>query len=93
MKTPPTTSDGPWTILSLLKWTTSYFASHSIDNPRSTAEVLLAHVLEMKRIDLYLQYDRPMHADELKGYKATDQKACCQGAGGLYNRYQGVLVP
>jgi release factor glutamine methyltransferase len=70
MKTPPTTIEGPWTILSLLKWTTSYFASHAIDNPRSTAEVLLAHALGLKRIDLYLQYDRPMHADELKGYKA-----------------------
>jgi len=69
MKTPSTTSEGPWTILSLLKWTTSYFSTHSIDNPRSTAEVLLAHVLELKRIDLYLQYDRPMHGDELKSYK------------------------
>ena len=55
---------------SLLKWTTSYFSSHAIDNPRSTAEVLLAHALKLKRIDLYLQYDRPMHADELKDYKA-----------------------
>lgn len=70
MKTPSTTSEGPWTILSLLKWTTSYFTSHDIDNPRSTAEVLLAHVLKLKRIDLYLQYDRPMHADELAPYKA-----------------------
>ena len=70
MKTPSKTSEGPWTILSLLKWTTSYFSSHAIDNPRSTAEVLLAHTLELKRIDLYLQYDRPMHADELTGYKA-----------------------
>jgi release factor glutamine methyltransferase len=69
MTTPSTTSEVPWTILNLLKWTTSYFSSHSIDNPRSTAEVLLAHALKLKRIDLYLQYDRPMHADELKGYK------------------------
>ena len=69
MKTPSTTSEGPWTILSLLKWTTSYFTSHDIDNPRSTAEVLLAHALKLKRIDLYLQYDRPMHTDELASYK------------------------
>ncbi len=70
MKTPSTTSEGSWTILTLLKWTTSYFLSHAIDNPRSTAEVLLAHALKLKRIDLYLQYDRPMHADELKAYKS-----------------------
>lgn len=74
MKTPVTTSEGPWTILSLLKWTTSYFSTHAIDNPRSTAEVLLAHALRLKRIDLYLQYDRPMHADELKSYKRLIQR-------------------
>ena len=70
MKTPPKTSEGSWTILGLLEWTTSYFSSHDIDNPRSTAEVLLAHALRLKRIDLYLQYDRPMHPDELKAFKA-----------------------
>lgn len=70
MKPPSTTNEVPWTILTLLKWTTSYFSSHAIDNPRSTAEVLLAHTLKLKRIDLYLQYDRPMNTKELKDYKA-----------------------
>jgi len=69
MKASSATSDRTWTILDLLKWTTAYFNTHAIDNPRSTAEILLCHVLGGRRIDLYLQYDRPMNRDELKTYK------------------------
>lgn len=70
MKPLQTTIEGPWTILKLLEWTSSYFKEHSIDNPRSTAEVLLAHALGLRRLDLYLQYDRPMHAGELQAFKS-----------------------
>ncbi len=58
-----------WTILSLLTWTASYFKSHAIDSPRLTAEMLLAHCLEVKRLDLYLQYDRPLEKQELDLFK------------------------
>ncbi len=60
----------PWNIVKLLKWTTSYFKSHGIDSPRATAEILLAHILKLKRIDLYLQYDQPLCSDELTRFKA-----------------------
>ena len=63
-----------WNIVKLLKWTTSYFKSHGIDSPRSTAEILLAHILKLKRIDLYLQYDQPLCSDELKRFKALIQR-------------------
>jgi release factor glutamine methyltransferase len=59
-----------WNIVKLLKWTTSYFKSHGIDSPRATAEILLAHILKLKRIDLYLRYDQPLGSDELKHFKA-----------------------
>jgi release factor glutamine methyltransferase len=58
-----------WTITALLKWTTSYFKSHDIDSPRTTAEILLAHILKLKRIDLYLRYDQPLSSDELLRFK------------------------
>ncbi len=58
-----------WTIATLLKWTTSYFDSHKIDSPRITAEILLAHALKIKRIDLYLQYDKPLSEQELSEFK------------------------
>ena len=59
-----------WTILKILEWTTSYFKSHKIDSPRSTAEILLAHVLKLKRIDLYLQFDKPLDKTELSLFKS-----------------------
>ena len=58
-----------WTILKLLKWTTSYFKTNNIENPRAAAEILLAHTLELKRIDLYLRYDQPLCRDELALFK------------------------
>lgn len=59
-----------WTILKILEWTTSYFKSHNIDSPRTTAEILLAHTLNVKRIDLYLQFDKPLDKDELALFKS-----------------------
>jgi len=66
--------DSPWTILKLLNWATSYFQSHDIDNPKSTAEILLSHALHVQRIDLYLQYDRPLNGDELSAFKQLVQR-------------------
>lgn len=59
-----------WTILKILEWTTSYFKSHGIDSPRSTAEILLAHTLHVERIDLYLQFDKPLDNAELSFFKS-----------------------
>jgi release factor glutamine methyltransferase len=61
--------DADWTIIKLLKWTTSYFTSHNIDSPRAEAEILLSHALELQRIDLYLQYDQPLYKDDLRRFK------------------------
>ena len=58
-----------WTILSLIQWTTSYFKSHHIENPRSDAEILLAYALNLERIDLYLRYDQPLQPGELTRFK------------------------
>ena len=69
MQNKPTSTDPEWTIIKLLKWTTSYFESHDIDSPRIEGEILLAHALKLKRIDLYLQYDRPLSSNELSRFK------------------------
>ena len=42
-----------WTVLRLLTWTTDYLKSHGSESARLDAEVLLAHVVGCKRIDLY----------------------------------------
>ena len=58
-----------WTIIKILSWTESYLKNHSIDSPRLTAEMLLAYCLGIKRLDLYLQHDRPLHKNELFDFK------------------------
>jgi release factor glutamine methyltransferase len=69
MQNQPRSTDSEWTIIKLLKWTTSYFESHDIDGPRIEAEILLAHALQLQRIDLYLQYDQPLSGNELSRFK------------------------
>lgn len=51
-----------WTSLELLRWTAGYFREHGVSSPRLDAELLLAHALDMKRIDLYLEFERPVGA-------------------------------
>ncbi|HHC24694.1 MAG TPA: peptide chain release factor N(5)-glutamine methyltransferase [Desulfobacterales bacterium] len=58
-----------WTIRKVLSWTTSYFKSHNIESPKSDAAILLAHALETERIDVYLQCDKPLYADERSRFK------------------------
>jgi release factor glutamine methyltransferase len=59
----------PWTILKLIQWTTQYFGRKGIAQPRTDAEVLLAHVLKTERIQLYLHYDQPLQPRELTQYR------------------------
>ena len=59
----------PWTILKLLHWTTDYFSRNKVAEPRASAEVLLAHLLSQDRLFLYLNYDRPMGAEELAAFR------------------------
>ncbi|MFH2064568.1 MAG: peptide chain release factor N(5)-glutamine methyltransferase [Pseudomonadota bacterium] len=69
MKIQSMTIEPEWTIIKLLKWTESYLDSHDIDSPRMTAEILLALTLQTKRINLYLQHDKPLSHDELTRFK------------------------
>ncbi len=49
-----------WTVLKVLQWTTEYFKGKGFEQPRADAEVLLAHALGMERVQLYLNYDKPL---------------------------------
>ncbi|MFZ5562937.1 MAG: peptide chain release factor N(5)-glutamine methyltransferase [Thermodesulfobacteriota bacterium] len=59
-----------WTILDVLKWTTAFFSDHQVEAPRVSAELLLAHVLGIGRLDLYLRYDQPLSSEELAAFRA-----------------------
>ncbi|MGK7368703.1 MAG: peptide chain release factor N(5)-glutamine methyltransferase [Candidatus Halalkalibacterium sp. M3_1C_030] len=54
-----------WTVLSMLEWGTEYFKERGIPDPRLSIEWLLAETLNVKRLDLYLKFDRPLSQSEL----------------------------
>ena len=53
------------TVLEVLQSTTDYFKKRGIESPRLNTEQLLAHVLERKRIELYLEFERVLTEAEL----------------------------
>jgi release factor glutamine methyltransferase len=53
------------TLLEVLRSSTEYFTKREIENPRLNAELLLAHSLGTKRIELYLDFERVLSEGEL----------------------------
>ena len=49
----------------MLEWATDFFERKGIPDPRHSIEWLLAETLGIKRLDLYLKFDRPLSPDEL----------------------------
>jgi release factor glutamine methyltransferase len=47
-----------WTIQRLLNWVTEYLDEKGLDSARLSAELLLSHVLGLKRIELYTHFNR-----------------------------------
>ena len=58
-----------WRLLDILENTSRFFASKGLENARLQAELLLAAVLGVKRLDLYLQFERPLHRSEVDRYR------------------------
>jgi release factor glutamine methyltransferase len=54
-----------WTIQKLLNWITGYLTDNGIDSPRLSAELLLSDVLNLKRIELYSNFDKPVTQQQL----------------------------
>ncbi len=54
-----------WTIQKLLTWITEYFTEKGIDPPRLSAELLISHILQMKRIELYTQFNKSVTTHQL----------------------------
>lgn len=56
--------------MEMVRWTEGYLKEKGIDSARLTGELLLAGTLGLKRLDLYLQFDRPLTPGELAEFKA-----------------------
>jgi release factor glutamine methyltransferase len=69
------TEDQPWTVLRLLNWTREYLAKVHLEEARLAAEVLLAHVLKCKRIELYTRFDYVPAPDQLAQFRDLVKRA------------------
>ncbi|MBM3864536.1 MAG: peptide chain release factor N(5)-glutamine methyltransferase [Verrucomicrobia bacterium] len=53
------------TVLEIIKRTTEFLAGRGVSSPRLNAELLLGHVIGRRRMQLYLEFERPLTAAEL----------------------------
>lgn len=64
-------TDEVWTIKAALEWTQGYLARKGDENPRLSAEWLLAEATGLRRVELYVNFERPLSMEErdiLRGY-------------------------
>ncbi len=61
---PPAQQAEAWTIRRLLEATTAFLQKRDVESPRLHAEMLLGHVLDLQRLDLYTKHDTVPTPDE-----------------------------
>ena len=57
-------SDEVWTIQAALDWCRGYLQRKGDENPRLSAEWLLCEACHMRRVELYVNFERPLSPDE-----------------------------
>jgi release factor glutamine methyltransferase len=57
------------TVLEIIKRTTEFFVGKGIESPRLNAELLIGHALNRKRMQLYLEFERPLTEVELESIR------------------------
>jgi release factor glutamine methyltransferase len=66
------TNDDVWTIQRIIQWSTGFLKDKNVtESPRLEAEILLAHALGCKRIQLYTSFDKPVTSQEREPFKAS----------------------
>jgi len=54
------------TVLEIIKRTTDFLEKRGVESARLNAELLIGHALTLKRMQLYLQFERPLTETELE---------------------------
>jgi release factor glutamine methyltransferase len=54
------------TVLEIIKKTTAFLAAKGVESPRLNAELLIGHPLGLRRMELYLQFERVLTEPELE---------------------------
>jgi release factor glutamine methyltransferase len=55
-----------WRVIDILNWGEDYFKLKGFESPKKEIEWLLCDLLNYKRIDLYVQFEQPIHRPQLK---------------------------
>jgi release factor glutamine methyltransferase len=58
-----------WTVLRIMRWSGEYLEAKGVERGRLDAEHLLSHALGVPRLQLYLQFDRPLEPEELDDFR------------------------
>jgi len=67
--------NGDWTIGKLLAWTTEHLNRSGIEDARLSAEVLLAHAANCRRIQLYTRFDEVLPAEPITRFRESVRRA------------------
>ena len=98
------TAEEIWTISRLLHWTRDFFQKKGIEKPQLEAEILLAHAMKIKRIELYTAFEtapteaqRALFRDAVKRRGQGEPTAYLTGSKEFYsllfNVDRHVLIP
>ncbi len=61
--------DEPWTVLRLILWSADWLTGKGVESARLDAEHLLAHAVGTDRLQLYLEFERPLVPEELDAFR------------------------
>lgn len=70
----PKNPDPIWTPLRILQWAVPFLEQKGVPHPRLDAEILVAHALGLQRLQVYLQFDRPLDKEELARIRGFFQR-------------------
>ncbi len=66
------------TVKSILELATNYLEKQGVKSSRLVADTLLSHILELKRIELYMHFDRPLIEEELVPFREAMKRAAAR---------------
>ncbi len=64
------TEERSWKLLDLLRQATEFLASKGLESSRLEAEWMLASALGVRRIDLYLQFEKVLQSTEVESFRS-----------------------
>ena len=63
-----------WTVRELMKSAIEHLQRKGFEDARLNVELLLAHALDLQRIQLYLHFDKPLTPEELKQFRTLYER-------------------